>query len=88
MYNGHGLNSSRDPLYNAGGMTSNYLALYTHTEKKNIIHNDGPSQMTTHIKTIMAYVIAGERHKRLNAFSQNVFCRKPSVAPNALLTQL
>lgn len=52
--------------------------------KKNIIHNDGPSQMTAHIKTIMAHLIAGEKHKRLNAFFQNLFCGKTQCCSKCL----
>lgn len=68
----------------ACGRISHSLVLYSPIEKKYIIHNDGPSQMTAHIKTIMAHLIAGERHKRLNAFFQNLFCGKTQCCSKCL----
>lgn len=43
------------------------------TQKQIITHNDEPSQMVAHRKTIKAHLIVIERHKRQNLFFPSLF---------------
>lgn len=63
-------------LLRACGITSNSLPFCPHTEK-NITHNDGPSQMNAHIKTIMAHLIAGKRQRTKCILSKFILWQNP-----------